>query len=63
LAFAHGAPAIEAYPIDAQGTRVSATLAFTGTTEMFLAAGFAHCAVTEAKSAGAPRVIMRRTMP
>jgi GNAT superfamily N-acetyltransferase len=61
LAFAHGAPAVEAYPIETQGNRVSATLAFTGTTEMFIAAGFAYCAATEAKSAGAPRILMRRT--
>jgi GNAT superfamily N-acetyltransferase len=62
FAFAQGAPAVEAYPIDAQGARVSASLAFTGTTKMFLAAGFLYCAETEAKSAGAPRVIMRRSM-
>ena len=62
FAFSQGAPAVEAYPIDAQGSRVNASLAFTGTTKMFLAAGFSHCAETEAKSAGAPRVIMRRSM-
>lgn len=57
FAFAHGAPAVEAYPIKKKGSRVSAS---PGTTKMFLAAGFAYCAETEAKSAGAPRVIMRR---
>jgi GNAT superfamily N-acetyltransferase len=60
FAFTHGAPAVEAYPIETLGSRVNSSLAFTGTTKMFLAAGFAYCAETEAKSAGAPRVIMRR---
>jgi GNAT superfamily N-acetyltransferase len=60
---AHAAPAIEAYPIATQGQRVSASLAFTGTTGMFLAAGFTHCADTQARSAGLPRVLMRRPLP
>jgi GNAT superfamily N-acetyltransferase len=60
FAAANGAPAVEAYPIETQGQRVSTSLAFTGTTDMFLAAGFVPCAATEAKSAGMPRVLMRR---
>jgi GNAT superfamily N-acetyltransferase len=54
-----GATAVEAYPIDNAGQRVSATLAFTGTTKLFAAAGFVECAPTLSKSAGLPRVLMR----
>jgi GNAT superfamily N-acetyltransferase len=55
----HGATAIEAYPIDSGGQRVSATLAFTGTTRQFASAGFVECAPTLGRSAGMPRVLMR----
>lgn len=58
-ALAQGAVAIEAYPIDNGGRRVSATFAYTGTTALFAAAGFAACAPTLARSAGLPRVVMR----
>jgi GNAT superfamily N-acetyltransferase len=61
-AASQGALCIEAYPIDSHGDRVSSTLAFTGTTAMFAAAGFTQSAVTDAKSAGKPRVIMRRRL-
>jgi GNAT superfamily N-acetyltransferase len=61
-AVSQGAPCIEAYPIEPNGDRVSSTLAFTGTTSMFAAAGFTQCAVTNARSAGKPRVIMRRNL-
>lgn len=59
-AASQGADVIEAYPIETNGERVSAALAFTGTTGLFTRAGFAHCAETQAKSAGKVRVIMRR---
>jgi GNAT superfamily N-acetyltransferase len=58
-AFAQGARMIEAYPIETAGRRVSATLAYTGTTRLFAAAGFVPCAPTQARSAGLPRVLMR----
>jgi GNAT superfamily N-acetyltransferase len=58
-AASQGAQAVEAYPIESEGARVSSSLAFTGTTAMFAAAGFTFCAVTKAQSAGKPRVIMR----
>ncbi len=61
-AAANGAPAVEAYPIETKGQRVSTSLAFTETTDMFLSAGFVRCGTTEAKSAGMPRVVMRRTV-
>lgn len=56
----HGAPALEAYPIETHGARVSAALAFTGTTRLFAAEGFQLCAATAGRSAGQQRVIMRR---
>jgi GNAT superfamily N-acetyltransferase len=59
-AASQGARMIEAYPIETHGDRVSASLAFMGTTKLFSAAGFALCAETQAKSAGKVRVIMRR---
>lgn len=62
-AAANGATCVEAYPLDAQGQKVSASLAYTGTRSMFEKAGFAFCAETLAKSAGQPRVIMRRMLP
>jgi GNAT superfamily N-acetyltransferase len=58
----HGAPALEAYPIETHGARVSSVLAFTGTTRLFAAAGFQLCAVTTGQSAGRQRVIMRRSL-
>jgi GNAT superfamily N-acetyltransferase len=58
----HGALVIEAYPIETDGQKVSATLAFTGTTSMFNKAGFKFCSYTQAKSAGLPRVLMRRVI-
>jgi GNAT superfamily N-acetyltransferase len=58
----HGAPALEAYPIETHGARVSSVLAFTGTTRLFAAAGFQLCAVTTGRSAGRQRVIMRRSL-
>jgi GNAT superfamily N-acetyltransferase len=60
-AIEQGANCIEAYPIDNAGQRVSATLAFTGTTKLFADAGFVECAPTLAQSAGLPRVVMRYT--
>ena len=59
---AHGAPALEAYPIDPSGGRVSAAFAFVGTTSMFEAAGFERVEQTSAKSAGMPRWIVWKTV-
>lgn len=54
-----GAPGVEAYPIDPQGRRVSVTQAYVGVASMFDAAGFHRVVVTEARSAGLPRVLVR----
>lgn len=60
FAASYGAPAIEGYPVDAEGTRVNTTLAFVGTTAMFEKVGFERIAETKATSAGRTRWIMRR---
>jgi GNAT superfamily N-acetyltransferase len=54
-----GAPAIEAYPIDPAGKRVSTSFGFTGFTSTFEAAGFRRVVLTDAHSAGLPRWLMR----
>jgi GNAT superfamily N-acetyltransferase len=59
---AHGAPAIEGYPIDNDGARVSSAFAYVGTRSMFDRAGFVRVADTQARSAKLPRVVMRRDL-
>jgi GNAT superfamily N-acetyltransferase len=54
-----GAPAIEAYPIDPGGGRVSTSSAFVGFTSTFEAAGFRRVVLTGAHSAGLPRWLVR----
>jgi hypothetical protein len=54
-----GAPAVEAYPIDPEGTRVDVGFGFVGFTPMFEAAGFRRIVVTDAHSAGRVRWLMR----
>jgi GNAT superfamily N-acetyltransferase len=55
----HGAPALEAYPVDPAERRVHATAAYVGTTKMFEDAGFRRVVETEAQSARLPRWLMR----
>jgi GNAT superfamily N-acetyltransferase len=57
------APALEAYPIDPQGKRVSTAFAYVGTVSMFERAGFEKVAETAAKSAGLTRWLMRLNLP
>lgn len=57
-----GAPAIEAYPIDAAGERVDVGFGFVGFTSTFEAAGFQRVAMTDAHSAGRVRWLMRRDL-
>lgn len=54
-----GAPAVEAYPIDPEGGRVSPSFGFVGFTSTFEAAGFQRVLLTEAHSAGLPRWLVR----
>ena len=57
----HGAPAVEAYPVDPQG-RMDLTMAFVGTRTMFERAGFAQIGTTGATAGGLPRLVMRRDL-
>jgi GNAT superfamily N-acetyltransferase len=59
LARRHGAPVVEAYPVDNAGQRVDTTLAFVGTRPLFESVGFAKVADTAATAAGLPRIVMR----
>ena len=56
----HGAPGLEAYPIDAGGQRLDPGFSFVGLVSMFEKAGFQTVAATSAHSAGRERVVMRR---
>jgi GNAT superfamily N-acetyltransferase len=55
----HGAPALEAYPVDPAGQRLDTALAYVGTAAMFERAGFRRVLETAARSAGLPRWLMR----
>ena len=62
FARAHGAPAVEAYPVDNAGQKVDLTMAYVGTRVLFERAGFAKAADTDSVSGGFPRVVMRRAL-
>lgn len=63
-AAAHGAPVIEGYPAAVpDGERIPGNLAYAGTTRLFAAAGFRVVAPTAARTAGTPRVVVRRELP
>ncbi|MFJ3664819.1 GNAT family N-acetyltransferase [Streptomyces sp. NPDC090106] len=59
LARAHGAPVVEAYPLDNRGAKVDLTMAYAGLRANFERAGFVHAADTDSVLAGHPRVLMR----
>ena len=61
-AAAHGAPAVEGYPVDAGGERVDVISGYVGTVALFEQAGFVRAAPTTGVSGGVPRVVMRRTL-
>jgi GNAT superfamily N-acetyltransferase len=56
---ANGVPALEGYPFESDGRRISATLAYVGTTALFEAAGFTRVQETSARTGGARRWLMR----
>jgi len=61
-AASHGAPAVEAYPVDPSG-RMDVTMAFVGTKSMFEHVGFRVIGTTGAVASGMPRLVMRRYIP
>ncbi|MFD7320761.1 GNAT family N-acetyltransferase [Streptomyces sp. NPDC059875] len=59
FARAHGAPAVEAYPLDSGDAKVDMTMAYAGIRKNFERAGFVRAADTTSVLAGHPRVLMR----
>ena len=62
LAREHGAPGVEAVPVDNRGRKVDLTMAFVGTRRLFEGAGFTKVADTDSVAGGFPRVVMRRLL-
>ena len=60
FAAAHGAPAVESYPVDPGERRMDLTMAFVGTRSMFERAGFEVVGKTSATASGMTRLVMRR---
>jgi GNAT superfamily N-acetyltransferase len=58
---AHGAPVLEAYPVQPEG-RMDGTMAFVGTVPMFERAGFQTVTETKGHSGGLVRRLMRRDL-
>ena len=58
-----GAPGVEAYPIDPEGSRVEVGAGFVGFASMFDAAGFRRVLVTDGHSGGLPRHLVRLDLP
>jgi GNAT superfamily N-acetyltransferase len=54
-----GAPGVEAYPIDPEGSRVEVGAGFVGIASMFDTAGFRRVLVTDGHSARLPRLLVR----
>ncbi|PWD50289.1 GNAT family N-acetyltransferase [Serinibacter arcticus] len=59
LAREHGAPVVEAYPVDNDGAKVDLTMAYVGTRSLFEKAGFTWVADTTSVLNGFSRVLMR----
>jgi GNAT superfamily N-acetyltransferase len=55
----HGAPALEAYPVDPADKRIDTASAYVGTLAMFEREGFQPVTETKARSAGLPRLLVR----
>ncbi|GIL24998.1 GNAT family N-acetyltransferase [Actinocatenispora comari] len=62
FARAHGAPVLEAYPVDNGTARVETTMAYVGMRANFERVGFVHAADTTSVLAGHPRILMRRDL-
>ena len=59
FARAHGAPAVQAYPLDNGDATVDLTMAYAGMRKNFERAGFVHAADTTSVLARHPRILMR----
>ena len=58
----HGAPVVEAYPLDNGDAKVDMTMAYAGLRKNFERAGFVHAADTTSTLAGHPRILMRHAL-
>ena len=58
----HGAPAVEAVPVDNGAEKVNLTMAFVGFRSLFEQAGFVKVADTTSVAGGFPRIVMRRQL-
>lgn len=58
---AHGAPAVESYPVDPPG-RMDTTMGFVGTQAMFENVGFRVVGETDARASRMTRLVMRRDL-
>ncbi len=58
-ATASGVDLLEAYPAETEGGRISASLAYVGTTSMFERAGFQRIQETSSRTGGRARWVMR----
>ena len=56
----HGAPAVDAYPVDAEGGRIPAAVGYTGLLSTFIAAGFHVVRDVASPRSTVRRVIVRR---
>jgi GNAT superfamily N-acetyltransferase len=54
-----GAPGLEAYPVDPEGSRVNTSFGFVGFTSMFETVGFERVLMTDSHSDRRPRWLMR----
>lgn len=59
---AHGAPALEAYPVDTGGELIAGNTAYTGVLSTFLAAGFKEMQSVDSPTATVRRVIVRKRL-
>lgn len=58
----HGAPAVEAVPVENGGEKADLTMAFVGFRALFERADFVKVADTASVTAGYPRIVMRRQL-
>jgi GNAT superfamily N-acetyltransferase len=59
FARSHGAPVVEAYPLDSGDAKVDLTMAYAGLAKNFAKAGFTKAADTTSTLARHPRILMR----
>ena len=61
-AAAHGASAVEGYPVATDGERVDVISGYVGTVGLFERAGFLRGALTDSRIGGSARYVLRREL-